>query len=94
MRCSLQGLGLDTQGVHARLSAQRFDRRPLAGDVQELSTAPVGPGHDNPFSIGHIPLTHQAFAGWQPSYLAREPVLEEELEGYRMWQEASGGYFG
>jgi hypothetical protein len=40
-----------------------------------------------------MPLTYEAFAGWQPSPLYREPVLEEELEGYRMWQEADGGYF-
>jgi len=86
-------LAVDGHGVHARLYVQRFDRRPITAGLGELSTAPFGPDYDNPLSIGHMPLTYEAFAGWQPSPLYREPVLDEELEGYRMWQEADGGYF-
>ena len=40
-----------------------------------------------------MPLTHAAFASWEPVAMRREAVIEEELEGYRMWQEAKGGYF-
>jgi hypothetical protein len=88
-------LAVDRQGVHARLYVQRFEQRPCQVEVRELSTAPFGQGHDNPFSIGHMPLSHAAFAAWQPQTLARgEAVAEEELEGYRTWQEAKGGYFG
>ena len=84
----------DPGGVHARLYVQRFDRRPAPGDVSELSTAPFGPGHDNPFSIGHMPLSHSTFAGWEPVLVARgAAVSEEELEGYRIWVDAEAGYF-
>jgi hypothetical protein len=41
-----------------------------------------------------MPLTHAAFSDWEPLALRREAIAEEELEGYRMWQEANGGYFG
>lgn len=87
-------LATDSEGVHARLYVQRFAQRPARDDLGELTTAPFGAGHDNPFSIGHVPLSHQSFAGWQPELLARgELVAEEELEGYLMWQDAEGGYF-
>ena len=79
--------------AHARLYVQRFDRRPAAGELGVMSVAPFGAGQDNPMSIGHMPLTHEAFAGWQPVVLTHEAVVDEELEGYRMWQEANGGYF-
>jgi hypothetical protein len=87
-------LAVDEGGVHARLYMQRFYRRPRAGDLGKLSTAPFGPAHANPFSIGHMPLSHSSFIGWQPEVITRgSAVEEEELEGYRMWQEAEGGYF-
>jgi hypothetical protein len=87
-------LATDEGGVHARLYVQRFDRRPLPDELGELSTAPFGPEHGNPFSIGHMPLSHTSFGGWQPELIVRGTgVAEEELEGYRMWQEAEAGYF-
>jgi hypothetical protein len=87
-------LAVDEEGVHARLYVQRFKRRPLVGDLGELSTSPFGPEHDNPFSIGHIPLSHRSFIGWEPEIITRgTAVAEAELDGYRMWDEAKGGYF-
>jgi hypothetical protein len=87
-------LAADAGGVHVRLYVQRFDRRPGPAGLGELSTAPFGPGHDHPFSIGHLPLSHASFATWQPELITRGPaVTEEELDGYRMWQDANGGYF-
>jgi hypothetical protein len=87
-------LAVDERGVHARLYVQRFARRPGPADLGELSMAPFGPGHDNPFSIGHMPLSCSSFAAWQPELISRGSVVaEDELEGYHMWQEAKGGYF-
>lgn len=84
----------DEGGIHARLYVQRFDRRPRPTDLGALSMAPFGPEYGNPFSIGHMPLSHSSFAGWQPEIIVRgSTVLEEELEGYRMWQDAEAGYF-
>ena len=87
-------LAVDRGGVHARLYVQRFEARPGAEEVGELSTAPFGPEYENPFSIGHMPLSHQTFAAWQPVLIRPgASVDEDELDGYRMWQDAEAGYF-
>jgi hypothetical protein len=86
-------LKVDHGGVHLRLYVQRFTRRPAFAELPELSTAGFGPGFDNPFSIGHLPLSFKAFSAWQPEFLAHGDVLSDELEGYQMWLEAEAGYF-
>ncbi len=88
-------LAVDKQGAHARLYVQRFATRPTANEIAEteLQTAPFGPDHPNPFSIGHLPLSHASFADWHPQLICSSEVAEDELEGYRMWEEAKGGYF-
>ncbi len=76
-----------------RLYVQRFPTRPTDVDTEILDTAPYGPGHDNPFSIGHMPLSFASFESWDPEIISRgHGVAESELEGYRIWQ-AGGGYF-
>ena len=86
-------LAVDGRGVHARLYVQRFNARPHAAALGELSLASFTPDGANPFSIGHMPLSHQSFADWRPEFITRAPVGDEEVEGYRMWQDAGGGYF-
>jgi hypothetical protein len=86
-------LHVDAGGVHVRLYVQRFKKRPAFKELPPLSTAPFGPEHDNPFSIGHVPLRFEAFSAWEPEFLAHGDVLDEELEGYRMWLDAEAGYF-
>jgi len=86
-------LATDEGGVHVRLYSQRFDQRPASVNPSELALAPVGQGDATPFSIGHMPLSHHSFRGWEPELMSHGTVSEEELDGYRMWQEARGGYF-
>lgn len=86
-------LAVDAHGVHARLYAQRFAQRPKAPDLPELFLVPFGPEYNNPSSIGHMPLSHRSFEAWQPEVITTQAVDEEELDGYRMWEEANGGYF-
>ena len=84
----------DAVGVHVRLYQQRFPDRPSVVDPAALSLGASMFDQDVPFSIGHIPLRHEAFADWQPILLARGIGVEErELQGYRGWEEAEGGYF-
>ena len=45
------------------------------------------------FGMGHLPLARQSFARWQAAPLKVIPVADDELEGYRLWKEASGGLF-
>jgi hypothetical protein len=87
-------LASESDGLHIRLYVQRFAERPGPPDLTELSTAPFGKGHDNPFSIGHLPLSYTSFSRWQPKRITRGSVVtEDELEGYHLWLEANGGYF-
>lgn len=87
-------LATDAVGVHVRLYQQRFPDRPGVVDPTTLSLGASMFDQDVPFSIGHIPLRHEAFADWQPILLARGIGVEErELQGYRGWEEAEGGYF-
>ena len=84
----------DAIGVHVRLYQQRFPDRPSDVDPATLSLGPSMFAQDVPFSIGHIPLCHETFAGWQPVLMARGIAVEDrELQGYRGWEEAEGGYF-
>ena len=46
------------------------------------------------FGMGHLPLSKPAFGSWRPVKVGSEPVADDELEGYRMWLEARGGYWG
>lgn len=86
-------LATDRRGVHARMYVQRFAARPTAAQLGELTLAPFGPGHDHPFSIGHMPLSHATFAGYEPVHIGEHPVADDELQGYLMWEDAEGGYF-
>jgi hypothetical protein len=86
-------LAVDDRGVHVRLYSQRFVGRPQVADTGNLSTLPVVPVQGNPFSFGHMPFSHASFRLWEPQSIRSEPVSEEELRGYRMWQKEKGGYF-
>jgi hypothetical protein len=86
-------LAVDGTGVHARLFVQRFSSRPKASTLPDLTLAPFGHGHNNPFSIGHMPLSLRSFLGWQPEVIGEQPVANGELDGYQEWRDAKGGYF-
>jgi hypothetical protein len=82
----------DATGVHIRLYRNRFETRPKDVDLLSLQ---LGSIHDrDELGMGHVPLTHRTFEAWQPVYLADSSVTEDELEGYREWESAKGGYFG
>ena len=86
-------LAIEELGAHVRLYVQRFPVRPNHIDPKTLDTAPFGPDHGNPFSIGHMPLSWQTLRAWKPKLIAHGFVVEEELEGFRMWEEARGEFF-
>ena len=84
-------LAVDDVGVHIRLYAERFHQRPSAASVHHLSLGPNSDGRA--FSAGHLPLTFDSFARWEPSLIDRGAVDHDELEGFRIWEEHQGGYF-
>ena len=84
-------LAVDRTGIHVRLYVERFRNRPTQSEIPELTLAPFGPEYA--FSIGHIPLCYASFAAWNPRFICTRSVDENELDGYRMWVDAPGGYF-
>lgn len=97
--CSISGGG-DSYGVvkvlavadgvvHVRLYSEKFSERPKRIVPASLTLGRVDePG---PTGMGHLPLSQATFAGWAPVKFQHEPITADELEGYRMWQEHSGG---
>lgn len=84
-------LVMDAEGVHVRLYKEKWDERPASVDVTQLSLGSVHDGGD--FGIGHLPLSKKSFISRQPVLVGRQEVSTEELEGYEIWKENSGGYF-
>ena len=85
-------LVVDHRGVHIRLYKNRWKERPQTVDVTSLT---VGSIHDTDgFGMGHLPLTKRAFAAWKPISIGEQPVQKEELDGYEIWKDQSGSYFG
>ena len=85
-------LVVEGEGVHIRLYKNRFTTR---ADKVEFSSLTLGSVHDaDGFGMGHLPLTHRAFRAWQPVFLAENLVAEGELDGYRAWKDAKGGFWG
>lgn len=85
-------LVLDEHGVHVRLYKNKWKERPATVDVSILSLG----GVDDPdgFGMGHLPLSKNAFAEWRPVLVQDGTVAKDELDGYEMWKEGGGGYFG
>jgi len=82
-------LALDETAVHIRLYKNKFSSRPQTIEPDTLSLGGISSGES--FGIGHMPLSQEGFANWQPVFISQSPVTEEELVGYNLWKEDSGG---
>lgn len=89
----LKVLKLDPQGVHLRLYSNVFSSPPQKIDANTLYIAdqPLKPGETR--GMGHVPVSRQGFESWHAVFFQQSTVKEEELEGYKIWLEAKGGYF-
>jgi hypothetical protein len=84
-------LAIDEQGVHLRIYANHFPTKPESIRAEEMtldSMDGISPG-----GMGHIPLRLEGFILWEPQLIQEGTVEDDELEGYKIWQEAKGGYF-
>jgi len=86
-------LKVDDGGVHVRVYSNMFAARPTTVAESTLYMVGVKRGPNEGLGIGHLPLAKTSFAGWRPTFIQTALVKEEELEGYRMWLDAKGGYF-
>ncbi|MBA3315687.1 MAG: hypothetical protein M3552_22030 [Planctomycetota bacterium] len=89
----LKILKLDGGGVHVRLYSNVFPSPPTHVDEATLYMAGMDRRPDEPMGMGHLPISSRSFAGWNAVFVQQSNVIDEELEGHRMWLEARGGYF-
>lgn len=85
-------LSSDDGGLHLRLYANFWVERPTHIDPTHLTLESAA--DNTPRAIGHMPLVREGFLAMGPRLLIKTAVEDDELEGYRMWEEAKGGYFG
>lgn len=89
----LKILKIDDGGVHLRLYSNRFAERPSGVDESKLFMAGINRQPHEALGMGHIPVSHRSFSTWQYRLIQMSSVTDDELDGYRVWEEASGGYF-
>jgi hypothetical protein len=89
----LKILKVDDWGVHVRLYSNQFDAPPSKVDESVLYMAGVDHKPTETLGMGHLPLSKKSFDGWNATFFQQSTVKDEELEGYKTWLEAKGGYF-
>jgi hypothetical protein len=76
----------DDRGLHVRVYAEQFSERPaVLPDVLEVGS----PYDGTVFGVSHIPVTVEQYEAWAPELLGEQPVVEDDLEGYRQWLAAA-----
>jgi hypothetical protein len=89
----LKILKIDENGCHIRVYSNNFSIRPSSIDENQLYMAGINRKPKETLGMGHLPLSKSSFTGWGVVFIKKSTVSSEELEGYRMWLEAKGGYF-
>lgn len=89
----LKILNLDDGGVHLRLYSNSFGELPKKIDESALYMAGMNRKPHETLGMGHAPISNKSFAGWNAVLIQQSTVKEEEIEGYKLWLEAKGGYF-
>jgi hypothetical protein len=75
--------------VYVRSYREKFRERPTGINPARLSLGSIkDPGG---FGLGHLPLSLSTFGSWRPVRIQNEPVTDDELDGFRAWQEYKGG---
>lgn len=85
-------LKLDDYGAHIAMYENQYEHFPKYIDETTLTFGKYNTANKI-LSIGHLPLSYSALATYKLLFVQSGITGEEELEGYKMWQEASGGYF-
>ena len=84
-------LAVERKGVHIRLYRNRFTERP---PEIEPDTLTLGSPEDADAGTEHAAVLLKTFMAWKPVFIGQGSVSEEEMEGYRVWQESLGEYLG
>jgi hypothetical protein len=74
-------------------TATKFPTPPAKVDESTLYMVGVDRKPNQTLGMGHAPISKRSFAGWKATFFQQSTVKDDELEGYKMWLEARGGYF-
>ena len=89
----LKILKIDDEGVHVRLYSNQYSTPPTKIDESTLYLAGIDAKPNESLGMGHAPLSRKTFEAWHATFFQQSSVKEDELDGYKMWLEAKGGYF-
>lgn len=89
----LKILKVENRGVHVRLYSNQFDAPPSKVDESALYMVGVDHKPNETLGMGHAPLSRKSFESWKATFFQQSAVKDDELDGYKMWLEAKGGYF-
>ena len=78
-------LAADDSLVHLRMYGGVHDSRPQTIGDKDQGLGSVNDPEN--MGIGHLPIAREEFLSWKPVLIMQEKVREEELEGYRIWQD-------
>jgi hypothetical protein len=84
-------LKADASMVHIAICKNRYPERPARVDPVTLTFGSID--DSGGFGIGQLPLSRATFAAWLPVRFQHSAVTDEELEGYRIWEDSKGGIF-
>lgn len=88
-------LAMDDNGVHVRSYSNVYPKAPTALNVESLFMKSFDTDVEAiDLGMGHLPVSYESFMTWGAIAIDQyEAVSEEQLEGYRLWQQANVGYF-
>lgn len=88
-------LAVDRNGAHIRSYSNVYTEVPETIDVTSLFMKRFDTDVEAiDLGMGHLPVSYDTFMTWNAIALNQyEEVTEDQLEGYRLWQDAEGGYF-
>jgi len=89
----LKILKIDDGGFHVRLYSNQFSKPPQKVDESTLYMAGMDRKPNERLGMGHYPVSKKSFLGWGATFVQQSAVSAEELDGYKMWLDAKGGYF-
>ena len=82
----------DEWGVHICLFSNHYLLRPDIIKPEELYMNSKENDSER-FGIVHIAVLYNSFKNAEPKFIMNGIVSERELEGYKIWKNAKGGYF-
>ena len=88
-------LAMDDKSVHIRSYSNVYLEVPIELNVGSLFMKRFDTDVEAiDIGLAHLPVSYDTFMAWDAIAVDQyEEVTDDQLAGYRLWQEADGGYF-